>query len=60
MSGICSAHQGHDPHCRLCRRSPSEQLWAVVSREQVWYEAARHEMTVGYVRGFIEAGRAKG
>lgn len=32
MSGICSAHQGHDPNCRLCNTTPGqlfgEDVWA--------------------------------
>ena len=29
MSGICSAHQGHDPECRLCNALPPKPTFTV-------------------------------
>ena len=38
MSGFCSAHQGHDPNCRICASSTPEQI----KEAQAFWHAFRH------------------
>ena len=43
MSGVCSAHQGHEPTCPRCACSTPEEA----RRSQEWAEAFRHGVELG-------------
>ena len=43
MSGICSAHQGHEPTCPRCAVSSPEEA----KRSQEWADAFRHGVERG-------------